>query len=144
MREITETIYVANDGTRFFTEYECKKHEEKVRSIEEIFESLPKITQYSAGNQYEFCLFGSDDTLYCIPITSKKVVEIIREWSSLFDQTYITDDFISESDIGKRIFFSEYDGYLYRFGTPFELKRLFCDKVDELANIKCEVEGENE
>ena len=143
MREITGTIYVAKDGTHFLNKYKCNKYEEEYDKAMESFENLPKTTQLNAGDLYELCPFGSEDILYCIPITSENVVEIIKKWGMLFDRN-ITEDFISKNDIGKRIFFSEYDGSIYRFGTPYELKRLFCDKVDELANIKCEVEGENE
>lgn len=143
MREITGTIYEAKDGTHFLNKYKCVQYEEDYDKAIENFENLPKATEFHAGDLYELCPFGSDDVLYCIPITSENVVEIIKEWGLLFDRN-ITEDFISKSDIGKRIFFSAYDGGVFRFGTPFELKRLFCDKIDELANIKCEVEGENE
>lgn len=144
MREITGTIYVSKDGVRFLCKYECEKHEAEFENALDEFEKLPKITKYSAGDDYQLAPFASDDTLYCIPITSKEVVEKIRRFAWFHDvSSGMVDDLVTESDIGKRIFFSEYDGYLYRFGTPFELKRLFCDKIDELANIKCEVEGEN-
>ena len=144
MREITETIYVAKDGTRFLYKSQCEKHEAEFEKAEAAFDALPKSTKYNAGDDYQLNPFACDDTLYCIPITSMDVVEKIKNWCQFNDTSGISaETMVSKSDIGKRISLSEYDGYFYRFGTPYELKRLFCDKIDELANIKCEVEGEN-
>ena len=36
-KEITKTIYIANDGKEFLTEEECKEHETYVKRFCEIF-----------------------------------------------------------------------------------------------------------
>ena len=143
-----ENIYIANDGTEFKSEDECKKYEATaVCAINQMFDKIPKQITHSLGDSFGYG-FGYDDSLYAIKIDSIEDVEVVNKWLLRSgDANENARSCIGADAVGTIQLFSsyDYDNYIWNIGTPEKMKKDYCDCIDRLFDSLVEKpqEGEN-
>lgn len=123
--------YVANDGTVFNSEDECRKYEQTAKgAINGMFMKLPKIQiNECAADREPFYGFSCEDTIYAVRIQNVDEVEVINKWLKLTDPCNCHS--VSTEEIGKIILLCRYYDGVYVVGTPEYLKKQYCDAIDQ-------------
>lgn len=129
-KTIYNTIYIADDGTEFAKEEDCKKYEEtyeKVISV--IVDKIPNQESYSVIDELPY--FNSSDVVKAFTIRCVDDVEAINKWVLIYNRTD-TSQCIGTDTVGTiQIFDVDKDGnYVYSLGTPEYLKERYCSIVD--------------
>lgn len=129
-------IYVANDGTEFRNEEECRKYEKTAScAINGMFRKLKFQETCYIGDGEPFGLFGYEDTLYAVEIENTDQLEIVNKWICDNDSYSCCEkQLIGADKIGTIQLICLYDGGVFTVGTPEELKEKYCKAIDELYN----------
>lgn len=127
-------IYVADDGTEFATEEQCKSYEQTAKfAIECMLKKLNQLTTYNFVNSIdELNTFGYDDTMYAIEIRNTNDVETVNKWV-LSHGDCNKDACIGTETIGTiQLFDCWDDASIWNIGTPDDLKARYAKGVDKL------------
>lgn len=140
------TTYIANDGTEFKSEEECKKYETTAKcAVNVLFNSVPKQTTPFIGEKEPFCDFGScDNEVYAVKIRSIDDLDAVNKYLKWSDSE---NDCLGVDAIGtiQILVYQAYcDGTIYKYGTPDNLKKEFCKAIDELCGKLIETEETKE
>lgn len=142
-----KNIYVANDGTEFQSEEECRKYEETATcAINGMFDTLKMQTSYAVGDGEPFNSLSYEDTIYAIKIENADQLEIVNKWIWDKDKTC---ELIGAEAIGtiQLISFDSYGNAIWVIGTPDKLKEMYIKGIEELYNELIEkseeTKGEN-
>ena len=125
-----EYTYVADDGTEFKSEEECRKYEQTAQcAINAMFEKLPKQETFDpTGGSFPY--FGSEETIIAVKVDTLNDVETINKWI-MARKGNKSADCIGAESVGTIQLFGECDGdWLWRIGTPDELKKTCCEAID--------------
>ena len=127
-------IYVANDGTEFSTEEECKKYEKTAEcAINGMFKKLKVQETCCIGDGEPFGSFGYEDTLYAVKIENTDQLEIVNKWIADNDNySRCEKQLIGADKIGTIQLIDVYDGGVWTVGTPEELKEKYIKAIDKL------------
>lgn len=125
------TIYIANDGTEFRDEDECRKYENTAEcAIKEMFNKLNPQVTYNVGDSNPFYVLGCDDDLYAVKIENTNQLEIVNKWIRVQDK--YQSNTLGDDAIGTIQLINNYlDGILI-LGTPEQLKEKYCEAIDQL------------
>ena len=125
------TTYIANDGTEFLSEDECKKYEKTARSvIHGMFKKLPIQITENLGEHDPFGCFSYDDTLYAVSVRNIDDVETVNRWI-MSHGNY--NDPIGADTVGTIQLFDVYDSSsVWNIGTPYDLKKKYNEAIDKL------------
>ena len=137
-------VYVAEDGTEFSTEEQCKKYEASAKfAIEQMVRKIPnQITAY-VGEKDAPSMIGCEDTMYALRIRNEEDVIAVNMWVESFGDGF-EHNCIGTDAIGSIIFVDVFDcgGGIWTIGTPENMKKTYCDFVDSLYNKLVEEEKE--
>lgn len=128
------TTYIADDGTEFKSEEECRKYESTAEGvINAMFEKLPNQKTYDPINS-EFPYFGCDDTVVAVKIRSMDDVEIVNKWLKRRDCH--DGMLIGAESIGSIHMFCiyDYDNCVWNMGTVEQFKKTCSDAIDTFVN----------
>lgn len=149
-RTIVEEVvtYVANDGTVFRSEDECKKYETTAKcAIKAMFKGVPKITVdgYDFMDKAAFFANGDDDII-AIYLNTLDDIEATNKWLlNEFGENGEEFALFSSADLGTIQFLEVYwgDHLFYMLGTADSLKKRYCDHIDSMV-VKLKGESEKE
>lgn len=141
------TTYIANDGTEFKNEEECKKYEATAECvINKMFKGL-NLQETLLEDDYNLTMFYGDDSIYAVKIENLNQLEIVNKWIRMRSDDSCfgyPDDVIGTVQIIRET----YDGTLWFLGTPEELKKSLSKVIDsffdKLIDTAEETKGENE
>ena len=142
-----KNIYVANDGTEFQSEEECRKYEETATcAIKGMFNTLKMQETYAVGDGEPFNFFYSEDTIHAVKIENADQLEIVNKWIRCKDKSHAL---IGAEAIGtiQLIVSYPYCNDVWVIGTPDKLKEMYIEGIEELYNELVEkakeAKGEN-
>ena len=122
-----EITYIANDGTEFKIEDECRKYEDTAECA--IWSALAKIVQEKSSVESiidDSIGFAYDGVFYAIQINSTNDIEIVNKWIvNTLGEKYAEEKCISTEAIGKTLIFEEYEGWIVNWGTIDEMVERF-------------------
>ena len=129
------TTYIADDGTEFKSEEECKKYEQTATcAINGMFNKL-KIQKFENVAEYEpFNNFYCEDTMYAVKIESVEQLEIVNKWI----KDHGDNRFLGSETIGTFQLLNEFEGGIWPIGTPDKLKEEYCKGVDKFFDTLIE------
>ena len=136
-----EITYIANDGTEFKTEDECRKYEDTAECA--IRSALSKIVlkecpSYSVVD--DATSFAYEGTLRTIAIHDANDIEVVNKWIiNSVGEKYGTAICIGTESIGKTLVFEEYEGWIVNWRTIDEMVERF--KKSLLAHLTNEEEA---
>lgn len=134
-------VFIANDGTEFSSEDECRKYEGTCKcAINAMFEEIPQQKTYMDYVD-KFQMFGSEDIMHAIKIRSLEDVEVVNKWIKSQDAS---NSGIGTDTIGTIQLVNQYDTCTYCFGTPEDLKKVYADAIDSLVEKLVEKPEEGE
>ena len=130
-------IYVANDGTEFQNEEECRKYEQTAKcTINAMFKKLKIQRTENVGYKLEdiFALCY-EDNVFAVKIENVDSLEIVNKWICSHAGHH-DDAVIGNEAIGTIQLIDVYDGDYgaWVVGTPDDLKKQYCDAIDKLYN----------
>ena len=145
-RTVVEEVvtYVANDGTVFKSEEECKKYEVSAMcAVKALFNGVKQYEEYGdtfLGKAAKWV--GSDDSIYTVCFDSLSDIEATNKWLQMvYGQNGDKTALFSSSDLGTIQIIQAYDDCFWQMGTPDDVKKRFCDHIDEMvARAKGEFE----
>lgn len=139
-----KTAYVANDGTEFSNDEECRKYEQTAQcAINQAFNKLPQQSTFDPCGETSFPYMGCEDTLNAVKIRNVNDLEVLNKW--ICSRPGFEDKCLGAEAIGtiQLIVTYDYDNGVWCLGTPEELKKKYADFVDEICSKLVEKEGEN-
>jgi len=126
-------IYVADDGTEFQSEEECKKYEQTARCvINGMFHKLKIQKTYGVGDCEPFNFFGYEDCVYAVKIENMNQVEIVNKWMKSENSCHINESYLGADAVGTIQLLSPFEGGVWVIGTPDELKETYNKAIDNL------------
>lgn len=130
------TTYIANDGTEFKSEEECRKYEETAEcAIRGMFKGLkPQHTERIGESGGLFTAFDYDDDVFAVKVENASQLEILNKWVKMLDPGNYLPCFTDEAIGTIQLIVENYDGNLWFLGTPEEFKKLLNEEVDSLFN----------
>lgn len=142
IRKEYEEIYIAEDGTEFASEGECKKYEDTAE-----FVINNKIEKMRVGNKIgnigeQHWQWGCEDTLFCVNIKNEDDLHDVNMWVA-YHSVYAcgpirnkynpSGKFQFDSDaIGTIQVFNDCYGDYYAYGDVGGFKKYLHEDVDEL------------
>ena len=138
-----KTTYIANDGTEFQSEEECRKYEETA-TCDTMFKALNVQHSYVADLFREY---SSDDEFYAVEIKTADQLEIVNAWIKAHD-IYNYRESLGDEAIGTiQIISLDWENNAWIIGTPEQMKNAYCEEIDHLFNKLIErskgAKGEN-
>lgn len=138
------TTYIANDGTEFKSEEECKKYENTARcAINEMVKRIPRQDTYDSENN-GLPYFGCDDTVTAFKIRSVDDVEAVNKWLLDLDPVNCKSLCLGTETVGTIQLFCLYnDGCdVWKLGSVEDLKNTYLKAIDSFVNTLIDKEGE--
>ena len=135
-------VFIADDGTEFSSEDECRKYEGTCEcAINAMFKEVPQQETYMDCAE-PFQMFGCGDTMYAVKIRSLEDVEVVNKWIKYMDKN---NTGIGADTVGTIQLLNRYDSYVYVHGTPDDLKKVYAEGIDNLVEklVEKSEEGEN-
>lgn len=139
-----EYTYIANDGTEFKSEDECRKYEETAKCA--IFGAIKRLeyqeTRCFAERECDlFTSFSCDDNMYAFRIRNVDDLEVINRWIHLVN---IAGDKLGTDAIGTIQLINTYcdDEDVWLIGTVEQFKERICKQIDKLVDKLVKKEGD--
>lgn len=140
--------YVAKDGTVFKSEEECKTYEVSAMcAVKALFNGVKQYEEYGDVFLDESTGYiGGEDSIYTVCFDSLSDIEATNKWLQMVhgqngDKTAL----FSSANLGTIQIIRVYDDCFWRHGTPDDVKKRFCDHIDEMvARAKGEFEKKKE
>ena len=133
-----KNVYVANAGTEFSDEAECKKYEDTaICVINAMFQKIPHETNNSFCEYKDmFSSFSCDDNMFAVKIRNADDVEVVNKWIMSHGNC---NSIIGPETIGTIQLFDVYDSCsVWNIGTPEQLKEKYSKAVDSLYSTLIE------
>ena len=138
-----EDIYIADDGTEFNNEEECKKYERTADGVINAAFEKTKFGNVIYGLGDRFCQFGCDENMFCVHITDEHDLNAVNMWVSHHSARPVygyydikkDDPQFGKDAIGTIQVFSESDyDDPYEYGSIEQLREYMHKSVDELID----------
>ena len=130
-----EYTYIADDGTEFKSEEECKKYEETAKcAVNVMFDKLQKQVCKDVGQDDWLSAFGFEDDIYAVKIRNANDVDAVNKW--IISHKYSTDQCIGVDAVGTIQLFEVYSyiDEIWHIGTVEKMKEEFSKFVDSLVD----------
>ena len=131
-----KTIYEAFDGTKFNDQQECYMYElnhkdQRIKQLKDQLDTKMNITPQVGAKDIWIKFSGYDDDVYAVRIDNEEDLRLLNEWGKLNFDTF---NQYTREDIGTIQIFTRYDSDTWQHGTPEDLKKEFCEAIDDLCN----------
>jgi len=144
-------LFIADDGTEFASEDECRKYEESaIFAVQKIVDKLPKQITENIADCDPFCAFSYDDNMIAYKVRNLDDIEAINQWLRIKFRCggdKISDGvFLGTDALGTIQLFCvyDYDNAVWHVGTPEKLKADFARAIDLFCNELVEKTEEGE
>lgn len=130
------TVYIAEDGTKFMSENECKKYEQTAEAVINTAFERTKFGNPLWNEGEDWFIFGCEEDLFCVHITDENDLHDVNMWAQtkkLIRHTTCEKVQFGHDAIGTiQVIGDDNYGTYYSYGSIEELKAYIYDKTDKM------------
>lgn len=135
-------IYVANDGTEFQNEEECKKYEQTAWSVINKMFNMLKVQNTLLVDADPLTAFAYEDRICAVKIENTDQIEVVNKWMKEQNTCHVQESYLGVDAIGTIQLLAPFEGGVWVVGTPDKLKEMYNKAIDTLFDKLVE-EGES-